>query len=334
MARIGYGQVLGLTALASVALVMPAWAEWSLRGGSKVNYTDNVFTYSAVFERELLDDPTLPSPALVRKGGDVIWEPSLELSWSPRVGTRPLKIDVKAVGLVYTDKPIFNHGDFRFQLRQRLSEHNSVRLRYQTQPDVFIQENFERRTGAHLIKDMRVTSHIGSLEVARSLGEHWKFLIEGRYGVRLYNDPFAERDTRLWTIGPAIQWAIGLGMTVTVEYLYERGLADGRGDTRFNDDVSYKYHLAELAVTVPLPRSWELSLGYIYGRKRFTSELVGDTEHLGRRDMTHQGHAELSHTFNDRTSLMFGFRRTQRTSTNALFPFNSTLFSVGVEYLF
>ena len=123
-------------------------------------------------------------------------------------------------------------------------------------------------------------------------------------------------------------------MTVTVEYLYERGLADGRGDTRFNDDVSYQYHLAELAVTVPLPRSWELSLSYIYGRKQFTSELVGDTEHLGRRDMTHQGHAELSHNFNDRTSLMLGFRRTQRTSTNPLFPFNSTLFSVGVEYLF
>jgi hypothetical protein len=241
---------------------------------------------------------------------------------------------MKAVGMVYTDNPIFNHGDFRVQLRQQLLDQTSVRLRYQAQPDVFLQENFEQHTGLRLIQDERVSSHIGSLEFAQSFGQRWTIFVEGRYGARVYNDPFAQRDTRLWTIGPMIQWATAWGVTFTAEYLYERGLADGQGDTQLNDDVSYRYHLAELGMIVLLPRSWELSLSYIYGRKQFTTELAGDGEHFGRQDTSHQVHLELSHRFNERTSLLFGFRRTQRTSTNPLFPFNSTLVSAGVEYRF
>lgn len=89
---------------------------------------------------------------------------------------------MKAVGMVYTNKPIFNHGDFRAQLRQQLSDQTSVRLRYQAQPDVFLQENFEQRTGLHLIQDERVSSHIGSLELAQSFGQRWTVFVESRYG--------------------------------------------------------------------------------------------------------------------------------------------------------
>ncbi len=86
-------------------------------------HTDHVFHFSSAFEQELLDDPTFPDPALLGKQDDVIWEPSVQALWSPSGSSRtPTELGFKALGFIYTDHPIFNHGDFRLHVRQRVSQ--------------------------------------------------------------------------------------------------------------------------------------------------------------------------------------------------------------------
>ena len=76
-----------------------------------------------------------------------------------------------------------------------------------------------------------------------------------------------------------------------------------------------------------------LELGYIYTRKDFTSELTGDT-HVGRKDRTHQGRAELQYQFTASFTGSLGFLYTQRSSTNALRDFNDSIVSIEGQYQF
>ena len=116
----------------------------------------------------------------------------------------------------------------------------------------------------------------------------------GRYGLRLYNESFAERIRRSGMIGPRVDYRATDWMMVTLSYLYERGLADGRQQTQFMDDVSYYLHMLSVGTEFLDPRIrgsiWSSSI-FIAG-KTFTSGLAGDT-HLNRFDSTHQGIAEL-----------------------------------------
>ena len=145
--------------------MISACADWSIQTDGGLAYTDHVFHFSSAFEQELLEDPTFPDPALLGKQDDVIWEPSVQALWSPSGSGTPTELGFKALGFIYTDHPIFNHGDFRLHVRQRVSPTSSIWLRYQAEPDVFLRPNFESRTGRRTIQEERVSSHIGSLEV-------------------------------------------------------------------------------------------------------------------------------------------------------------------------
>ena len=165
------------------------------------------------------------------------------------------------------------------------------------------------------------------------MNESWTLTLIGRYGLRFYNDAFAERDTKFWTIGSQMGYVINPRMAVSLGYLYERGLADGRGNTQFNDDVSYRLHAVSAGTDLALIESLSLHLDYIYRRKDFTSELLGDT-HLNRHDDSHQGMAEFRYRLTSATILSASFQRTQRTSTVVTRDFNDTIYSLGGSYRF
>lgn len=320
-------------AVSVLAVPVTAQADWSTIAEGKTSYTTDVFQFSAALRQRVSEDPSQPTVVPLEKPEDVVWEPSLEVirSGSSRLG--PTELSFKAHGFVYTDHPIFNHGNYRAQLKQSLASGTSVLLRYRYVPNLFLGPNVERRTGTFLTQDERVTSHIWRLQLERRLTEAWTFTLIGRYGLRLYNSEFAERDTRFWTLGPQIEYAVTSKATATLGYLYERGLADGAGDTRLNDDISYRQHVLSVGTGLQLSPPLSLTLLYIYRRKDFTSELVGDP-HLNRQDLTHQGAAELRYRLTPAISLTFGFLRTQRTSTNALRDFIDTIYSLGGQYRF
>lgn len=306
---------------------------WSAIAEQKVLYTDNVFQFSSARRLALAEDPSQPTNVQVDKPSDVVWEPSVDVrrTSSNRLGN--LEISAKAHGFIFTDRSAFNHGNYRIQIKQALSPETSVLFRYRYVPNLFLGPNFERRTGTQSVQEERVTSHIWRAQLERALFDLVSVTMTTRFGLRLYNEVFAERDTFFYTLGPHVDYALRPDLTLSLGYLHERGFADGRGDTRFNDDISYRQHFVSASGDLRMTPKLSLNLMYAFRRKDFTTDLVGDT-HLGRRDTTHQGTAELRYAFTNATGIMLGVQHGQRTSNVTSKDFNDTNTSLGIQYRF
>jgi hypothetical protein len=329
--RAGAGWLCGL-----LGLLFPletVASDWSVVAEQKVLYTDNVLELSSARRLTLTEDPSQPTVVTPDRPSDVVVEPAIDVVRSFSSGPRKTDLSFKAQGFLFTQNPIFNHGTYRIQLKHAWSPETSLLLRYRYVPNLFLGPNFERRSGTRSLQEERVTSHIFRAQLEQRLAPRWTATIVARYGLRLYNDVFAERDTRFYTLGPQVQWAVLPRLSLTAAYLYERGLADGREQTQFADDVSYRQHFASISADLRLAEALSLRLQYGYRRKDFTSELTGDT-HLNRHDDTHQGTAELSYGLTQATTITLGFQRTQRTSTLVARDFFDTNTSVGVQYRF
>ena len=321
---------LGLLVL--VCLPRSVMAEWSAIAESKASYTNNVTNFSAARRLKFSEDPSQPT-ALPSQLSDVIWDPSLEVLRSSSSTLGPNELSVKAQGFIYTNNPIFNHGDYRLQFKQGLSTDTSLLLRYRNVPNQFLGPNIEHRTGSNLIQEERVSSQTWRTELEHRVNESWRLTLIGRYGLRSYNDAFAERDTKFWTLGSQVQYVLNPRVAMSMGYLYERGLADGRGNTQFNDDVSYRLHAVSAGTDLTLIESLSLHLAYIYRRKDFSSDLLGDT-HLNRHDNIHQGMAELRYRLTTSASLLASFQQTQGVSTVVTRDFHDTIYSLGGSYRF
>jgi opacity protein-like surface antigen len=322
------------TILFSIVPCHAAHAEgWSALAEQRVLYTDNAFQFSSARRLTLAEDPSQPTNVQVDKPSDVVWEPSVDVRRTSSNRLGKVEVSAKAHGFIFTDHSALNHGNYRIQIKQALSPETSVLLRYRYIPDLFLGPNFERRSGTQSVQDERVTSHIWRAQLERALSDLVSVTMATRFGLRLYNDVFAERDTFFYTLGPNVDYAVMSNLTLSLGYQYERGLADGRGDTRFNDDISYRQHFVAAGGDLRLTQKLSLNLTYAFRRKNFTSDLAGDT-HLGRQDTTHQGTAELRYAFSDRTGITLGFQHAQRTSNVAAKDFNDTNTSLGIQYRF
>ena len=311
-----------------------AAADWSATAETKVLYTDNVFELSSSRRLSLSEDPSQPAIVPVKKSSDIVWEPSLDVRHTSNpTHLGPTEVSVNAHGFIFTDNPIFNHGSYRIQLKQALDPETSLLLRYRYVPNLFLGPNSERRTGQRLQEEERVASHLWRLQLERRLTEFLTATLVGRYGLRQFNDVFAERDTTFWTSGSQLEWVINSWLTLATAYLYERGLADGRQDVQFKDDVSYGQHFASLGATGLVSAALSVTVGYAYRRKAFTSEIVGDSNR-GVVDTTHQGSAELRYEVSQAAAMTFGFQRSQRSSNAGTRDFFNTNTSLGIQYRF
>ena len=312
---------------------VPSRAEWAAIAEEKTSYTTDAFQFSAARRLALTEDPSQPTVVPLNKQEDVIWEPSVEVIQSSSNSLGRNDLSIKAHGYIYTNNPIFNHGEYRLQDRQSLGPDTSFLLRYRYVPNLFLGPNFERRTGTRSIQEERVTSHQWRAELERRLAQQLTAVLVGRYGLRLYNEAFAERDTTFYGAGPRIEYRPTHWTRLTLGYLYERGLADGRDEIQFADDVSYYLNMLSVGTELRLTARVELNLVYLYLRKTFTSGVAGDS-HVDRRDSTHQGLAEIRYHVTPVAMVTLGFQHTQRASTNALRNFNDTIVSIGGEYRF
>ena len=325
---------LALAAAVSLALwPVPAHAEWSAVAEQKTSYTTDALQFSSARRLALSEDPSQPTVVPVEKPEDVIWEPSLEIIRGSFNALGKNELSIKARGAIYTINPVFDHGDYRVQDRQQLDDDTSILRRYRYVPNLFLGPNRERQTGTSTIQEERVSSHHWRAELERRLNAALDAAVIGRYGLRLYNEAFSERDTKFYTVGPRFRYRPVSWMLVTLGYLYERGLADGRQETQFKDDVSYYLHTVSFGTEFQISSRLALNLVYLHLRKTFTSDLVGDS-HVDRRDFTNQGVAELRYQLTSAASATLGFQHTQRTSTNTLRDFNDTIVSIGGQYAF
>jgi hypothetical protein len=326
----------GLWIAAGLVMLTPdrtAQAEWSAIAEQKTSYTTDAFQFSSARRLRLTEDPSQPTVVSADKPQDVIWEPALEVIHSTPTIQGKNEFSVKAQGAIYTNNPVFNHSDFRIQDRFSLDRATSVLLRYRYVPNLFLGPNFERRTGTRSIQEERVSSHHWRAEVERRLSDRMTGTLITRFGLRRYNEVFAERNTNFWTVGPRMDYRAKEWLTLTLSYLYERGLADGHKESQFADDVSYYLHMVSAGTEFRLHNQWALDLIYIHRRKTFTSGIAGDT-HVDRFDATHQGIAELRYHISTAATAMLSFQYGKRTSTNVLRDFQDSIVSIGGQYRF
>ena len=239
----------------------------------------------------------------------------------------------KTEGTLYTENPSFNNAYYRLALRQELEpKRTAVELIYRYTPHQLLGPG-RVSSQASEFDEVRTTSHVWRAQLERHLTDRWTANFIGRYGFRFYDEPFTERDTRFWSVGPQVTFAFRPWSSITVAYLYERGLAAGRDDPQTDLDMSYYLHYASFGVEFRLAAPLSLNLGYIYRFRGWTSDLAGDIE-LGRRDVTHQGTGEFRYRVSDSLHLRLGFQQTQQHSTLGSRSFHSSTVSYGVEYRF
>lgn len=329
--RLGFYAIVGALLLGA----QPSLAEWSAVTGASVAYTTNIFQFSSASRLALDQDPSQPIVVrdVLSKPSDVIWQPSLRVarSWSSRLGAGELSF--KTEGALYTNNPSFDNAYYRVALRQELEpKKTALELIYRYTPHQLLGPSHVNSRSSEF-GEMRSTSHVWRAHLERQVTERWTVTFVGRYGLRFYNEPFEERDTRFWSVGPQVHFAPRSWSTITVAYLYERGLAAGRDDPQTDLDVSYFLHYASFGLRFELATPLSLNLGYIYRFRGWTSDLAGDIE-FGRRDVTHQGTGEIRYRVSDSLTLRLGFQQTQQHSTLQSRSFYSSTVSYGVEYRF
>lgn len=331
--------IAGPVVLAFLNLVWPscfrdgeAFAEVTVNGRAILFYTDDVGIFSATRRLSRDGDPTQPAldTRLTDKGSDVVFEPDLTIgkAFSNSLGTTELSI--RGQGFVYSDHTIYSHGTLRLQAVQRLSDATRIRLRYSYVPNLFLGDNEDRRPGAHGLIGETVTSHIWSARFERNLTQDVQVKLLGRYGLRRYNEAFAHRDTNFWTVGPHLDWRLSHRVVLGLAYHYERGLADGRDQVQFKDDVSYANHFASVDLDVEVVERLSVVAAVHYERNNWTSTIVGD-ERQGAHEDIIQGELILVKELSEHVRGFVGFQRSNRKQSFETEGVKNTNFAFGID---
>ncbi|HKN86601.1 MAG TPA: hypothetical protein VJV04_07070 [Nitrospiraceae bacterium] len=327
----GIGLLFIIPLLASFGFNHALASDWTVVGGTNVFYTNDVTLFSASRRLSLRDDPTQPVVDVTGQGNDMVSEPLVEIVRSFSNRWAPTDISVKSQGYIFARNPLFNHGSVRVRVGKALDDHTRLRLYYFALPDLFLARNTEHRSGRGLLMDERVTTNFWSAHLERDLLPGVAIRLLTRYGVRDYNQAFAERNTHFWTVGPHVDWEIRPWLSMTIGYHYERGLATGRHDPQFADDVSYINHYVSTEWTARFSSKMSLKMAFHYENNIFTSNLIGDRRRGGTEEV-YQADVQWSHRLNDAWTASVGFQRSQRHITfeeHAVIDWNAL---VGLQY--
>ena len=323
----------GLLALSLLA--SPAQAEWTVRGTGILFWTDDIGIFSATRRLSRDGDPTQPAldTRLTDKGSSVVFEPQLNISTSiqNRLGT--LQLSALGQGFIFTEDARFNQGMLRLQAVQSLTSSTRLRVRYEYVPDQFLGDNEDRHPGQTGLVEERLTSNIWSARLEHNVTPDLEVKLLGRFGMRRYNEAFAERDLNFWTIGPHLDWRITPRVKLGLGYHYERGLADGRNQPELEDDVSYINHYVTGDLDIELMTRLSLLLAVHYERNNWTSQLVGD-ERNGAHETVFQGEAILVYEVDERVRVFTGVQRSNRKESFEPSAAKNTNVGVGVQATF
>jgi len=293
--------------------ISTGWAEWSATTQGTLFYTDDVGIFSATRRLSRDGDPTQPAldSKLTGQGSAFVFDPQAEVanSFDNRYGITTLNL--QGSGFIYVDNSRYNHGALRAQVKQAFNPETSLLLRYYYSPDLFLGDNEERQTGTLQIVGENVTSHIWSTRLTQEIKPGVEMSLLGRYGLRRYNQEFSERNLDFWTIGPHLEWTIVPAVKLGVSYHFERGLADGRNQPRYEDDVSYINHYGSIDLDFELSERFSFSTAFHYERNNWTSSFQED-ERNGAHENVYQGEAILSYQISEELKTYTGVQYSSR----------------------
>ncbi|WP_173043919.1 hypothetical protein [Nitrospira sp. KM1] len=314
---------------------LDARAEVGFNAQGILFYTDDVGVFSATRRLSRDNDPTQPAidTRLTNQGSDVVFEPDARVTESFENPFGKTELSLRGQGFVFVDNPRFNHGTLNVQALHAFSDATRVRFRYYYAPDLFLGENEVRNLSSEGLAAETVTSHIWSTRVEQRLTRDVDARLLMRYGIRRYNEAFAERDTNFWTIGPHLAWRVSERVVLGFSYHYERGLAEGRNQPEFKDDVSYVNHYLSADVDVELMERLVVSAAVHYERNNWTSGIVGD-ERNGAHETIYQGEVMLIRRLTEVWTSFVGFQRSSRKQSFEPEAVKNTNVGVGVRASF
>jgi hypothetical protein len=333
LTSIATGLVLFLISPSPVLAAAPNTG-WSATGGGSLFYTDDVALFSATRRSSLDGDPSQPVLDVSRTGigKDMVFEPYVRLSRLIPSSLGETELSVRVRGFIYATNPEFSQGSMYLEAIHGFTPRTVLRLRYFTAPDQLLGLT-ELHGSEDNLQDMRVTSHLGTVRLDHRLSEHWEIQLLGRVGIRNFNDPFVQRDTLLWRVGPHLLYHVNHHARFILGYHYERGLADGRHEAELHDDGSYVHHFASIGVEMDLMEHLELELDFHYERNNFTAGNPEDERFNGHENIF-LGSGRLSYQMTDHTALTFMVQRANRQiSFHHTHDFNTNV-SVGAIYRF
>ena len=307
-------------------------AEVTVNGMAILFWTDDIGIFSATRRLSRDGDPTQPAldTHLTDKGASLVFEPQMTVADSYKNSLGTLTLDLMGQGFIFSEDARFNQGMFRIQAVQSFSPETRLRLRYSFVPDQFLGENEDRRPGQSGLADERVTSHIWSVRMEHTITEQLEVKLLGRYGLRRYNEAFAQRDTNFFTIGPHLDWRLSPRVTLGLGYHYERGLADGRNEPELEDDVSYVNHYVTAELDIELTDRWSLLMAAHYERNNWTSGIPGDERNGGHENIA-QGEMILVRQVSDHLRIFGGFQRSSRKESFEIDSVKNTNIGIGVS---
>ena len=303
-----------------LALPHLSFAEWKVMGESNLYYTDDAALFSATRRLARLQDPTQPviDRNLAEQGDDVVFEPVAQMAKTFSLMGRPTQLTIRGQGFVFTDHTQFSHGSLGVQANHQLTSSTELILRYFFGPDLFLGKNEvrpieESHGDSPQTKDEEVTTHYWAGGIAQKIPsvEDARLILYGRYGLREYDKPFTQRDTRFWTIGTHVEWPLTEKIELALGYHYERGLADGRKQPDLKDDISYYNHFVtgELGLEITERLGLEIALHYEFNG--WTTGLEGD-ERKGEHENIIQGDIVMRYQANETIQITGGFQGAHR----------------------
>ena len=311
----------------------PALAEWSATAGGSLFYTDDTALFSATRHSSLDGDPSQPVLDVSRTGvgSDMVFEPTIRVMKYLSSSYGRTAFIFRARGFMYAVSPEFSQANLHVEAVHAFNANTAVHLRYFSTPGQLLGQTEELRTDT--LQDMRVTSNLGSIRLDHRLSEHFEVQLYGRAGIRRFNEPFRQRDTLLWTVGPHLVWHVNHAAKVILGYHYERGLAEGRHDLKLHEDISYVHHFAAVGLEMDLLHNLELELDFHYERNNLTSGMPED-EHFNGHDNIFQGNGRLFYQLTDHMTLMFTIQRVNRQQSFFQTHNHNTNVSAGLIYRF
>lgn len=308
-------------------------AEWSATAGGSLFYTDDTALFSATRHSSLDGDPSQPVLDASRTGvgSDMVFEPTLRVMKYIPSSYGQTAFIFRARGFMYAVNPEFSQANLHVEAVHVFNPKTAIHMRYFTTPSQLLGQTEVHET--ELLQDMRVTSNLGSIRVDHRLSEHFEVQLYGRAGIRRFNEPFHQRNTLLWTVGPHLVWHMTHHARMVLGYHYERGLAEGRHEVELHNDVSYVHHFAAVGLEMDLMEHLELELDFHYERNNFTSGIPEDERFNGHENIF-QGNGRLFYQLTDRTTLMLTVQRANRRQNFHQTHDHNTNVSAGLIYRF
>ena len=301
-------------------LAPPSFAEWKVSGESTVYYTDDAALFSATRRLSRSQDPTQPviDSKLANQGDDVVFEPVAHIAKSFSLMGRPTQVGIRGQGFVFTNNTQFNHGSLAVEAIHNLTPSTSLLLRYFFGPDLFVGKNVVRpleESGEDppRLKNEELTTNYWAAGIAQQIPgvDDARLILYGRYGLREYDKPFRERDTRFWTIGTHVEWPLTKKIGLALGYHYERGLADGRKQPELKDDIPYYNHFVTGELEYEITEHLGLEMALHYEFNGWTTGISGD-ERKGQHENVVQGDIAVRYRVNKVLQVTAGFQGSHR----------------------